>query len=138
MTTIESKIRTLYDSEEIVYNFFSDFRNFDRYIPHDKVENWESSPESCSFSVKNIGKISIHIADRTPFNYIKISPSGKMPFKFNIYIQLKQIGEKNTKIKLTIKAELNQMMKMVIKKPLKKALDEVVDKLAQITFPNPE
>jgi len=71
-----------------------------------------------------------------PFSFIKISPAGQVPFKFNFYIQLKQVSDGDTKIKLTIKAELNQMMKMFVKKPLKKGLDEIIDKITQMSFPD--
>jgi len=132
MTTIESKIGSIYAGEEVIYNFFTDFTNFDKIIPSDKVENWQSTPDSCSFSVKEAGEITVNMIEKTPYNYIKISPSGKVPFTFNFYIQLKQIGDNDTKLKLTIKAELNPMMKMILKKPLKKGLDDIVDRLTQL------
>ncbi len=134
MTTIESKIGSILENEELIYNFFTDFTNFDNLIPADKVENWESTKDSCSFSIKEAGHITVNLTEKTPYNFIKISPSGKVPFTFNFYIQLKQISENDTKLKLTIKAELNQMMKMVLKKPLKKGLDDIIDKLGQIPF----
>ncbi|MFC2118937.1 SRPBCC domain-containing protein [Bacteroidota bacterium] len=134
MTTIESKIGTIPNSEEGVFNFLTDFRNFDSYIPPDKVDNWESSSDKCSFSLKNMGEISVEIVEKNPYNFIKISPEGKIPFKFNFYIQLKQVGENDTKIKLSIKAELNQMMKMMVKKPLKKGLDDIIDQFTRISY----
>ena len=120
MTTIESKIGTINADEVSIFNFFTDFTNFDDLIPPDKVEDWQSTNNSCSFTVKQVGRITINIVDKTPYNYVKLSPEGNAPFSFNFYVQLKQIKEYDTKIKLTIKAELNQMMKMMLKKPLKK------------------
>ena len=119
-------------SEEVIYNFFTDFTNFDSLIPADKVENWTSTHDSCSFSIKEAGQITINIVEKKPYNYVKISPEGKVPFTFNLYVQLKQIEENDSKIKLTVKAELNQMMKMILKKPLKKGLDDIIDRLSQL------
>ena len=91
MTTVESKTGTICANEEVIYNFLTDFTNFDSLIPADKVENWESTRDSCSFTIKEAGHITINMIEKTPFNYIKISPAGKIPFIFNIYLKIFKI-----------------------------------------------
>jgi len=39
-----------------------------------------------------------------------------------------------TKVKLTLKTEMNAFMKLVAEKPLKKMLDEMVDKFTAASF----
>ena len=38
-TTIESKIGKVESSSERIYNFLSDFNNFEHLVPQDKIEN---------------------------------------------------------------------------------------------------
>ena len=45
-------------------------------------------------------------------------------------VQLKQVAEDDTRIKLTIKADLNPMMKMMVSKHVKKFLNMLGDAIA--------
>lgn len=139
MTNIESKQGKIAASEEQVFNFLSDLRNLDKYIPSEKVQDWQSSEEACSFSVPQVGKLSLKISEKNPFNLIKVEPEGgATPFSFKFFVQIKQIEEADTRIKLTLKAELNVMMKTMFKGPLKKGLDQIVDTLSGFTLPSTE
>jgi len=55
---------------------------------------------------------------------------GKVGFK--LWIQLKELAEDDTRIKLTVEAELNPMMSMVANKPLKNFVDMLVDQIEKI------
>lgn len=139
MTDIVSKQGSVAASEEELFTFLSDLRNLSTYIPSGKVENWEAKEDTCSFSVPQAGQVKLRITERTPYNTIKVEPDGGgVPFGFKFFIQMKQVAEKDTRIKLTMRAELNVMMKTVIKAPLKKALDQIVDTLSGFTLPTTE
>ena len=49
-----------------------------------------------------------------------------------MWIQLKEVGELDTRVKITLKAELNPMLNMVAKKPLTTFIETLVDKLELI------
>jgi carbon monoxide dehydrogenase subunit G len=132
MENIESKQGKINSSEETVFNFLSDLRNLDSLIPQDKVQNWESSEDTCSFSIAQVGDIHLRISQKEPNTLIKVEPEGKTPIGFSFYIQLKEISEVDTRIKLTFKAEMNTMMKMMIKSPVQKGLDQIVDTLGKL------
>ncbi len=139
MTDIESKQGKIKANEEQVFEFLADLRNLDNYIPQDKVQDWQSQEDSCSFSVPKVGQLSLHIAEKTPFNLIKVEPiGGATPFSFKFFIQIKQVAEQDTRIKLTLRAELNVMMKTMFKGPLKKGLDQIIDTLSGFTLPTKE
>ncbi len=57
-----------------------------------------------------------------------------MPMEMNFWVQLKQIAEHDTKIKLTIKADLPMMIKMMIEKKLQAGLDQAAEMLAKMPF----
>ncbi|MCK4662508.1 MAG: SRPBCC family protein [Bacteroidales bacterium] len=130
MTTIESKIGEINNNDKVIYNFLSDFNNFKSLIPQDKISNWESTEDTCYFNISGVGEFGMKITEKTPSSLIKISNSHNVPFDFNLWVQLKQVGENDTRIKLTIKANLNPMIKMVAKNPLQKMVDTIVDQLA--------
>jgi len=53
-----------------------------------------------------------------------------VPFNFFLWIQLKEAGENDTRMKLTIKADMNPMVKMMASKPVKKFLETLADGIA--------
>jgi carbon monoxide dehydrogenase subunit G len=54
--------------------------------------------------------------------------------KFVFWIQLVKKEEFDTRIKLTIKADLNPMLKMMAQKPLQNFLDKLVDAMEKMRF----
>lgn len=129
---IESRIGKIQSNQERVYALISDFSNLGNYVPHDKVEDFKSDTDSCSFTIEKIGNFGMRIIDRDPTKTVKIANDESVPFQFNLWIQLKEIAEKDTRVKVTLKADLNPMLKMVAKKPLTQFVDTLVDRLEQI------
>jgi carbon monoxide dehydrogenase subunit G len=133
-TTIESKIGQINAPAERVFNFLSNFNNFKHFIPPDKVKDWESTPDSCSFSVEGLGKTGLRIIEKTPFSTIKITGAEGSPMSFYFWMQLKEANENDTRVKLTIKADLNPFLKMMATKPLQNFVDTLVEQLGKIPF----
>ena len=126
-TKIESRVGTIAATEERIYNFISNFNNFKQFIPGDKIKDFESTEDSCKFSVPNMGKLGLRIIEKTPYNTIKVSGDWMANQQFNLWVQLKQAAENDTKFKITIKAELNPMLKMMVSKPLQNFVDKLVE-----------
>ena len=57
-----------------------------------------------------------------------------IPIPINAWIQLKQIAEQDTRIKLTIKADIPMMFRMMFEKKLQQGLDQAVDMLCQVPY----
>lgn len=131
---LESKIGKVIYSDEQVYNFLTDFNNFESLIPKDKITNWESDENSCSFSVNPIGKTGMKIVEKESCKLIKIVSLENAKYNFTFWLQLKKIDENNTGIKLTLQADLNPMIQMMAKKPLQEFLDKMIDQLVKYDF----
>ncbi|MFO7789881.1 MAG: SRPBCC family protein [Bacteroidota bacterium] len=130
---IVSKTGKIPNQSERIYNFLSDFRNFDRLVPPD-AEGWSSTEDTCRFNIKG-QSIGMEIIDRVPHKTIKIRGAEDSSFPFLFWLQLKEIAAYDTRVRLTLHADVNMMLKMVMKKQLKKALDQLVDQLAIIPYP---
>lgn len=134
MTKFESRIGKLNTSGEKAFGFLSDFRNFSRFIPADKINEWEASAEQCKFTVEGVGKVGLKIIEKEPNKLVKITGDSTAGLEFFFWIQIKEIGKKDTRVKLTIKADLNPMMKLVAAKPLKSFVNLMVDKIEEYSF----
>ncbi|MBN1951994.1 MAG: hypothetical protein JW801_12400 [Bacteroidales bacterium] len=132
---LESKIARAGSADEKVFNFLTDFNNFENLIPKDKVEAWESDKDWCRFKVNPIGNTGIKILEKEPFTLIKLSSLEEGKFDFSFWVQIKQAGENNCYLKLTLEVHLNAMLEMMAKKPLQEFLDKLVDQLSVYPYP---
>ena len=134
MTKFESDIKKALHGEEKIFTFISNFNNFKDLVPQDKIKDWQSTEDTCRFKVDGIGDAGLKIVDREPSNTVKYSTDGKVPFNFYLWVQLKQVTESDTRIKLTIKADLNPMMKMMVSKHVTKFLNMLGDAIANYHY----
>jgi carbon monoxide dehydrogenase subunit G len=114
--TIEGKPAIINKDIVSVYSFLTDFNNFESLMP-EQITNWQSDTNSCSFTIKGMADIKLTFSEKTPHNYIKLVPEGKVPFSFSLIIRLSE-QESNTLAKVEIDAQLNPMMAMMAKRPL--------------------
>lgn len=131
MSKHTSKIGKVNKSDELIYNFLTDFNNLKSIVPQDKVKDFEATEDTCKFNIDKVGQAGLKIIEKEPHKLIKITSDGKSPFSFFFWIQLKPIedSENTTAIRLTIDANLNPMMKMMVGKHLQKGIDGLVDQL---------
>lgn len=131
---LESKIGKIESTDERIYNFLTDFNNFRELIPSDKLQNWQADESSCRFTINPIGETGVKIIEKQPFKLIKLTGIEESKFDFKLWVQLKQLQEKDTRIKLTLEADLNPMFQMMAKKPLQEFLDKLVEQLSKYSF----
>lgn len=131
---LESKIGQSSASDKQVYNFLSDFEKIRSFVPSDKISNWVSGDDWCEFEVSPVGKTGIKIIEKDPYKLLKFTSIEKSQYTFTFWTQLKQIAEKDTRIKLTLDVNINPVLQAMIKKPLKEFLDKLVDQLGQLSF----
>ena len=136
MTEFVSEIKTIPHFQEKVYTVLSDMNNLERIkdkIPQDKVEDFSFDKDSCSFSINPIGKVRISIVDREPSKTIKLT-ADQLPVEINMWVQLKESQENETKMKLTIKANLNPLLKPMLSKPLQEGIEKIATILSSIPY----
>ncbi|HAF27573.1 MAG TPA: SRPBCC family protein [Bacteroidales bacterium] len=131
MGKYNSKIGKINKSDELIYNFLTDFNNLKSVIPQGKIKDFEATEDTCKFKIEGIGQAGLKIIEKEPNKLIKITSDGKSPFSFFFWIQLKPMedAQKETAIRLTIDANLNPMMKMMVGKHLQKGIDSIVDQI---------
>jgi len=141
-----SKIKLIDQNQEVVYNYLSNFDNLSQYVndgllsklnekaPQIKITDFESDQDSCRFRVSGIGHAEIRIIDREPASTIKIISSGGLPIGVTLWIQLLPGSPYQTKMRLTLHAEMNIMIKMMVDKKLEEGIDQVADMLARLPY----
>ena len=136
-TKYESKITSAPCSSQQIYRVLSNLQNLERVrdmIPKDKIQEMEIEPDRVRLKVDGLAqKITIAIVDRIENDTVKFGAEG-IPMDANFWIQLKELAPNDTRIKLTVKAEIPMMFKMMIGKKLQDGLDQAADMLAQFPY----
>ena len=136
-TKYESKITSAPCSAAQIYRVLSNLQNLERVrdmIPKDKIQEMEIEPDRVRMKVDGLGqKITIAIVDRIENDTIKFGAEG-IPMEANFWIQLKEVNPADTRIKLTVKADIPFMFKMMLDKKLQQGLDQAADMLAQFPY----
>lgn len=133
----ESKITSAACSAAQVYRVLSNMENMNRVkdmIPKDKIQEMEIEPDRVRLKVDGLAqKITIAIVDRMENDTIKFGAEG-IPMQANFWIQMKEVSPVDTRLKLTIKADIPFMFKMMLEKKLQTGLDQAAEMLAQFPY----
>lgn len=133
----ESKVCSIPNNAHTVYSVLSNLENINRVkdlIPRDKVQEIEADADSVRIKVDGLGqKLTISIVDRIEDDTIKFGCEG-LPMAGNFWIQLKQVNESDTRIRLTLKADIPTMFRMILEKKLQEGLDQAAQMLAQFPY----
>ncbi len=136
MTEFISEIKAIPHGEQKIFEVLSDLNNLERLkdrIPQDKIRDFSFDKDSCTFSVDPVGKVKFSIVEREPNKTIKFMADGA-PIEVNMWIQLKQVEDNDTRMKLTVKAQLNPFLKPMLSKPLQDGINKIADILAVIPY----
>lgn len=135
MATFESSIRQIDYPQERVYALLSDMNNIDKVkdrIPEDKANGLTFDANSIGINTP-MGAVKLVIVEREAPKCIKFE-TAESPLPFNFWIQILPISETTSKMKLTIKAELNPFIKGMVSKPLTEGIEKIADALQAIHY----
>ena len=135
MTKIESTIREIAYSQQAVYNMLSDLSNIQKVqdkIPQKHVKDLTFTSDSISISTP-MGAVKMVIVNRDEPKEIKFETQ-ESPLPFNFWIQILPVDETSSKMKLTIKADLNPFIAGMVKKPLQEGIEKIADALQLIHY----
>lgn len=136
MTEFVSEVKTIPHTVENVYRVLSDMSNLElvkERIPEDKIKNLSFDRDSCTVNVSPVGNVKFMIVERVENQTIKLQGM-QLPMEVFMWIQLKEIASGETKLKLTIKADLNVFIKPMVSKPLQEGIDKIADMLVTVPY----
>lgn len=127
---IESKKVNVPASDEKVFNYVSDLNNFKKLLPADRISDWESTSDYCSFKVQGTATIDLKMKESTPNSHILLESGEKSPFPFTLNIYFDE-EEGNTTAYQIMNAKINPFLKMMVERPLTNLFDYIADRLAE-------
>ncbi len=130
MTSYESELKVIASSEISIFAKLSDLNNLelvkDKLVQESKIQDLQFDTDSCSFVVDGFGKMGFKVVERIPSKTIKINSVGT-PFSVEIELNLNQIADNETEMKLVLNADIPMMIKMMVDKKLKEGINKIAD-----------
>lgn len=142
MTTYQSSVKHIAAPAERVFNKLSNFRQLEPFVeklkeqvPDDKVKIKDVvvNDDSIYFCIEPMGTLGLKLIEKEPFKTLKFE-SDKSPIGFNFWIQLVEKEPGDTKIRLTLKADIPFMIKMMLKDKLEQGIEMAAEALTKIEY----
>jgi len=136
MSKYESSIKQVPYSQRAVYDNISNLENLSRLrdrVPEDKVKDFAVDRDTISMNLSPVGELKIGICGRDEPQCVKFG-SLQSPVPFNLWIQVLPVTETTSKLKVTVKADLNPLLRAMVSGPLQEAVEKIADALALVPY----
>ena len=153
LTKYESEVKIIPQTQTVVYERFSDLNNLgtlkerlndpevqaklSEQVPADKMGELKKYAEGMTFDTDSmqisspLGQITLRIVEREEPKCIKFASEGA-PVQLYVWIQLLPHSVYESKMRVTVGAEVNFFMKGMVAKPLQQAADGLAQMLAAV------
>jgi hypothetical protein len=133
MAIFKSEEVTVNTTSKSLFDFLSNLNNLEELMPLDKISDWESSEDQCSFKIPNLGKIGFKHDSFTEPNQIKLVSISDKPFSFEMNFNIAD-NDTLANAQIIVDADVNMMLKMMVEKPLTAFFNGIAKKLESRSF----
>lgn len=136
MGKYESPIKSIAAPAAAIFAKLSDMEQlrpvFDN-VKDERIKGVRIDRDSIYCEVEQFGEIGMRIIETEPCKTIKFE-SDKSPLPFNAWIQLVEVSETDTRMKLTLKADIPIFLKPMLGNKVEQGLDLLANALASINY----
>lgn len=129
---ITSKTITANCGQKEAFEYITDLNNFEHLLPTEKLSDFKSTKDVCSFKAQGSFFVSLSVDKVTEYSQVIFQTSEDSALPFTLEVNLKDNGNGTTEVSQICDAKLNPFLKMVIEKPLIKLFDYIADRMAEI------
>jgi len=133
--TIHSNTHNTLSELKLLYDFLSDFKNFEAILPQDKVQDFTFNGDQCSFTIKGITPMTVKLKEKNPHTFILFSTEGLAKFNFSLKVNFIGYENKTGQCEVELTGDLNPFIKAMAEKPLKTLVDTMSEKLSLLNLP---
>lgn len=136
MTKFESSVKQIPYPVEDVYRNISDLSNLERVrdrVPEDKLNSFSFDSDSVSVNVAPVGDLKLHIIEREENKCVKFE-SVQSPLPFNLWIQVLPVSATESKMKVTVQADIPFMLKGMVAGPLQDGVEKIAEALSKVPY----
>lgn len=140
MTDYTSHIKAISAPIASVYTRLSDLSGLSKIgdaLQHhpeaSKISIEAIDQDSCAFVISGAGRLILRVVEREPNKTIKLEAESS-PIPLTLWIQLVEASAYDTRLRLTLRTELNFLMKKMLGGKLQDGVDRMADLMAAIPY----
>lgn len=114
---------------EEIFDFITDIRNFERFVPSGTVADWDASKDQCSFRVPKVGNVSLRLVQEERPSLVAFKGTALKDNDFDLVVHISRNVSEKADVRIALNAQLNPMMKMIASKPIGQFLEMLVDRM---------
>jgi carbon monoxide dehydrogenase subunit G len=118
-------------SPKEVFDFITDFKNFEQLMPESLVKFELKETDEFYFTLKGMPEIGLKRKEQIPNNKL-ILESASSKLDYSLVVDVIEIDELSSEIAFTFDGNFNAMMAMMIKQPLTNVLSTLADNLSNL------
>ena len=117
-------------SQQDIFDFLTDSNNIKELLPQDKISDFKSDKDQCSFKVQGGVIISLIQDGNDGLDVIKLKSGEGTPFPFKLFIKTSP-QEDQCEGFIHFDGEVNMFLKMMVEKPLTNLFNYMSNKLQE-------
>ncbi|WP_268224715.1 SRPBCC family protein [Sinomicrobium oceani] len=128
---IESPKTTVNKSQEELFNFLSDVKNFESIMPENTSMFEVLTDTKFAFALKGMPEIVLELKEKNEFDRVVLgAANNKLPFTLTADIQ--PVDGTTSEVGLSFEGEFNAMMGMMIKGPITSFINTLTENLGKL------
>ena len=132
MDKFESKVTRSSSSAAALFARFATLEGLTHAFQDERIRDVQADEDRCTFTIQGLGQCGVQIVRRDPFKCVKYGDLNGRPTSFSLWIQFVEVGPADTRIRLTLHAELPMFIRMMAKKKIQSGLDQIAERVASI------
>ena len=112
-----------------IFDFVTDIRNLRQFVPDGTIDDLQIDSDSCSFHVSPLGKVSLNLSEKEPYNKVVYTGNVLQSNDFSLVLNIKENNAGKAEVNLKLAAHLNPLLKMMAAKPINSFLEKLIDEM---------
>lgn len=112
--------------DKIIFQLLSNCNNFKQYVP--EIQNWQSTENSCAFSVQGVGDVQMNITEKNEFSSVVFDVKNKQIKSLSIVFAIKNL-EKTSILSGHSTIDIPIFIAQMIKPSLQKFLNLLMERI---------
>lgn len=122
----ESRTGKLSGTSEEVFDFVTDIRNFEQFVPAESIGNWQADRESCSFNVPMLGIVSFRLTEEVRYSKVVFNGDALKKNDFTLILNISGNDNNFAEVSVNLVADLNPLLRMMAEKPIGQFLENLI------------
>ena len=115
-----------------LFEFLTNFKNFESILPNDKVEGFTYTEIECSFVIKGITPMTVSIDEKVPHEFIRFKSEGLGKFNFRLKTVFIGNSDQSGECLIEMHGDLNPVILNMARNSLQQLVNTMAHRLSEL------